>query len=818
MNLTRNRLLRRESFMPKHLLVFLASLSLLGCTAAAMRIDVEVYKGPLAREPEVQWSEFIGLVNELADSLASYNDATLMVAVHEGYLDPTVLQIATPSLRRLQEKDPSFRWMRTVAEDVQNVSAESQQLKNWCKGKSLNRNLVSKWYWPPSYTPDTYVGCLIMAQLHDDAAQVIGLIDSLRIELQGKPVEQLQQLMRQAQAIKDELLADRNSAQITDSNAAEQAMARVRSAGAAFPLILHQMTAYSDHLSRLGDRVAVDAALLSEGLVQARSGKPGIQTLLRQAQLEVAAFPVANDDFSDKVKQMAKQLGDEVRPFADTARTIITDLDQAGLSKALNDPTKLNELKSKLAGLKDQMTSLPVALQTLEGKLEDVRRKQINLNERARRLETILLPGKNIPSALRMVYDALSETHQLVRISAWPPSPQKVDELKRRLNGANRVLTPRLQDNSEFMPGLVSDFNLAALNTAIQTLSRQLDQQSVVVTQQSFQAGLEACLVNVGTALEETEIIAKPWRDARDLRKQAAGEMTKRDRKRLVEKAAEVAMQLKTKAFYWAGSHTSSAPGKRTVRASVVNFANLASEYSNQLGARADSLLKQMNGHDRKELPLSVHLRDAESTDFGNLYVWNRAVALPLFEDVLYHPSRAFTSQETRDRVRAFERLFGDFNWSHINTVYASGQGTTRMALIKDDIGNWNLKSFASDPSEILQAYTDLTKAALKAAADAASNAAAPGAGAGLQKTIDLASRFASGQFGDPKKESGNVNFSALHDRVVRQLKQLEQEAKDPKKSSDTVLEEAHQILKNYTSVLEALSETTVPPQPVGPK
>ena len=63
------------------------------------------------------------------------------------------------------------------------------------------------------------------------------------------------------------------------------------------------------------------------------------------------------------------------------------------------------------------------------------------------------------------------------------------------------------------------------------------------------------------------------------------------------------------------------------------------------------------------------------------------------------------------------ERLVTDTHWSKVNSVFAAGQGNVRMAFIKDDIGNWNLKSFANDPTELVNAYKNAGLAALKAVA-----------------------------------------------------------------------------------------------------
>lgn len=176
----------------------------------------------------------------------------------------------------------------------------------------------------------------------------------------------------------------------------------------------------------------------------------------------------------------------------------------------------------------------------------------------------------------------------------------------------------------------------------------------------------------------------------------------------ILMQVAQVSVKLKAKSFFWVNMMSTSSPG-RAMRGTMAGFANGAAQYSNQLSSRAEALLKQLSGDSRGRLPLSVYLRDTTPTDFPNLAVWNRAAAPAIWEQTLLQPIASHTAEEVTDRVRVAERLFADEHWTKINTVYASGTGETGMALIKDDIGNWNLKSFDSDPTELLEAYTEVT-------------------------------------------------------------------------------------------------------------
>jgi hypothetical protein len=206
---------------------------------------------------------------------------------------------------------------------------------------------------------------------------------------------------------------------------------------------------------------------------------------------------------------------------------------------------------------------------------------------------------------------------------------------------------------------------------------------------------------------------------------------------------ASLAMHMKFKAYYWALGQVSFPVYDRMTRAVVNNFTTLNSEYANQLGARADALLRQGRPDKPSSAALlaqSIYLRDSQPTDFLNLYTWNRAVYPALIEDMVWHPFESLSAEETSTRVRAFERLYGDHYWSRINTVNANGDGEVRMALIKDEIGNWNLKSFDSDPTKLLQAYSS---GAVSLINKAVSTATTGGSAASANGLLALASHMA---------------------------------------------------------------------------
>lgn len=137
-------------------------------------------------------------------------------------------------------------------------------------------------------------------------------------------------------------------------------------------------------------------------------------------------------------------------------------------------------------------------------------------------------------------------------------------------------------------------------------------------------------------------------------------------------------------------------PTEARLRIDMVKVANLSAEFANQFTARANALHLQtgVDGVDRRVLPTGQYLRDSQPTAFLDAYEWHNAATEYI--------------DNSKDRIQIAKRLFADDNWARVNEVYASGSGDVSMAFIRDDIGNWNLKQFSSDASELTAAYTKL--------------------------------------------------------------------------------------------------------------
>ena len=314
--------------------------------------------------------------------------------------------------------------------------------------------------------------------------------------------------------------------------------------------------------------------------------------------------------------------------------------------------------------------------------------------------------------------------------------------------------------------------------------------------------------------------------------------------KTLLQMGSQFSKQLSLKANYWAGENVREPSPSRQVRGLIATFTALATEYSNQMGARANVLdkyldlndpAKLVDGQKRTDLPLSDYLRDSSPTDYFNLHLWSKGAYGTTYDDYLTSPTPPNRSIKAKYRVRSVERLFEDQYWSKINTVYASGQGEFRMAVIKDDIGNWNLKSYDNDPSELLKTYRQVAEAGLKKAFQIASTG-------GANEAVDLATKTLNQGLGaksDTVAGAPAFNVKPLRERTIQKLEKIKADAKkkeeeinnnnppptdeneeakkerlqkianEQKPIHQDTLDQVKAVLDDYDTVLEALQEVT---------
>lgn len=262
-----------------------------------------------------------------------------------------------------------------------------------------------------------------------------------------------------------------------------------------------------------------------------------------------------------------------------------------------------------------------------------------------------------------------------------------------------------------------------------------------------------------------------------------------------LQNVATLCGDLKFTAFRWSIAAGAGTSLNSLVRIAQVTTVVATSEYANQLNARADALLKQLtpNGLDRRELSPGVALRETEPTNFVHLYEWFNA-------DTGSIAATLAGIGSTNNRVKATDQLFANHYWAKTNTVYASGRGKVSMAFIKDDVGNWNLKSFDNDPEELLKAYTDFSIETIKKASTIAAEGFAPGAAKGTQSAAELLTLATNTAFGTTTPDSaskGSNLLAPLRQNLLLQLKEKKTQCEKVSDTDENKLKECLTDLKN---------------------
>lgn len=238
---------------------------------------------------------------------------------------------------------------------------------------------------------------------------------------------------------------------------------------------------------------------------------------------------------------------------------------------------------------------------------------------------------------------------------------------------------------------------------------------------------------------------------------------------------------LKRRAAYWAAEHVATSPRSTRLRIEMANFMQFAAEYGNQITSRADALLKQAAGAGpgavlMEQLSNSTYLRDSEPTAYLNLYDWNNAAV---------EEGRETTAAE---RIRMVEHLVADNYWSHINTVFAAGQGNVSMALVKDDVGNWNLKSFDNSPGELLDAYKELGRAAVGKAVELVRGG---GNFSEVKNALNFADQAALGSTSGGRAAETQDRLAAMRQETAHRIMQV---VRDHKKHEEELNKEHDQL------------------------
>ncbi|MBF0164717.1 MAG: hypothetical protein HQM01_09510 [Magnetococcales bacterium] len=268
-----------------------------------------------------------------------------------------------------------------------------------------------------------------------------------------------------------------------------------------------------------------------------------------------------------------------------------------------------------------------------------------------------------------------------------------------------------------------------------------------------------------------------------------------------LNKLNEIGTRMQTEATALAGSLMKNIPTKAD-RAKLASDAIRLAEYGNQISARTHQISLRLMGKSAVSIGTNQYLIESHSTDFVNMYPWFDAID-PTGGIHSTYPEKAWSDHDwyvdnasrmpATDRVRAYERLMKNNFWTTVNTVQANGAGKVRMALIKDDIGNWNLKSFAADPTELMKTYTSVAMGIGKVGAELA--------------TTGKSSALSS--FSTPAKAADLTKVDQLekarkktHDRLSDLKRRVdEQQITDKKKITDNM----DAILKNHEEMIAGI-------------
>jgi hypothetical protein len=102
----------------------------------------------------------------------------------------------------------------------------------------------------------------------------------------------------------------------------------------------------------------------------------------------------------------------------------------------------------------------------------------------------------------------------------------------------------------------------------------------------------------------------------------------------------------------------------------------------------------------RTSFPSTTLQRDANTTS-KNMLIRDTVKNIPIIGE-LFHEDIA--GMERAKITREIDKQF----WQNINRIKLSGGGQTNYVLMKDDVGNWVIKSYSSDPTDIIKSAKNL--------------------------------------------------------------------------------------------------------------
>lgn len=139
-------------------------------------------------------------------------------------------------------------------------------------------------------------------------------------------------------------------------------------------------------------------------------------------------------------------------------------------------------------------------------------------------------------------------------------------------------------------------------------------------------------------------------------------------------------------------------PASRNIAAAL----NVAAEQ------RSDMVyIRQAASYLRSSYPTAAS-QNGRGNAWRNLLQGQAWRSVPLVNTILEQESKASASNQIDSQF-----------WQNINTVRVSGSGNTSYAIVKDDIGNWYVKGYSSDPKNIINSARTLAMFGQGSALDA---------------------------------------------------------------------------------------------------
>ena len=174
--------------------------------------------------------------------------------------------------------------------------------------------------------------------------------------------------------------------------------------------------------------------------------------------------------------------------------------------------------------------------------------------------------------------------------------------------------------------------------------------------------------------------------------------------------------------------------------------ANQALKLAHDLSARRQ-YLTPVTAYLRSSYPSSAMQQNNSASDWHNMLGRGAVRSIPWLGGKI-----ATDDNPTQQQI---DKQF----WQNINTVRVSGAGDTNYVVVKDDIGNWYVKGYSSDPSEI---YNTVANMALVNAAGQAGFLLDQGSGALALKNSANVLDVMYGRFYEKYAAATQTQFEAL--------------------------------------------------------